>query len=86
MVEMHIKEQWNRLDPVTQRWLIENPGCVILPRTITAVFNKETAENSAVDQHGETVLTDEDRNFIQAKAREMKPATAGYRFFDAVGP
>ena len=64
---------------------MENPGCVIVPRTITAVFNKETTENSAVDQHGETVLTDEDRHFIQAKPREVKPATAGYRFFDAVG-
>jgi hypothetical protein len=85
MVEMHIKEQWNRLDPVTQQWFIENPGCVILPRTITAVFNKETAENAACDQHGGTVLTDEDRNFIQAKAHRTKPANSGYRFFDAVG-
>jgi hypothetical protein len=83
---MHIREQWNRLDPVTQRWFMENPGCVIVPRTITAVFNKETAENATLDQHGGTVLTDDDRQFIRAKAREVNPATAGYRFFDAVGP
>ena len=37
---MHIKEQWNRLDPATQQWLMDNPGCLVLPRTLSAIFNK----------------------------------------------
>ena len=37
MNEMNIKDQWDRLDPATQKWLIDNPGCLILPRTMTAI-------------------------------------------------
>ena len=71
---MHIKEQWNRLDPTTQQWLMNNPGCMVLPRTLTAIFNKATSENADVDMHGEAVLTEEDRDFIQVKAREAEAA------------
>ncbi|MDF9749987.1 hypothetical protein [Arthrobacter sp. ES3-54] len=88
MTNIHIKEQWNRLDPTTQQWLMDNPGCVVLPRTLTAIFNKETSENADVDMHGEAVLTDEDREFILVKAREAE-ATGGradYRFFDSAQP
>jgi hypothetical protein len=85
---MHIKEQWHRLAPTTQQWLIDNPGCMVLPRTLTTIFNKETSENADVDVHGETVLTDEDRDFIQAKAREATAtgAPSDFRFFDAAQP
>ena len=85
---MHIKEQWNRLDPTIQQWLMDNPGCMVLPRTLTAIFNKVTSENADVDMHGEAVLTDEDREFILAKAREAEAAggRADYRSFDAVQP
>jgi hypothetical protein len=85
---MHIKEQWNRLDPTTQQWLMDNPGCMVLPRTLTAIFNKETGENADAGVHGETVLTGEDRDFIQAKAREASSTALGpdYRFFDASQP
>lgn len=85
---MHIKEQWNRLDPATQQWLVDNPGCMVLPRTLTAIINKETGENADADVHGETVLTGEDRNFIQAKAREAaaRRTPSDYRFFDASQP
>jgi hypothetical protein len=85
---MHIKEQWNRLDPTIQQWLMDNPGCMVLPRTLTAIFNKETGENADADVHGETVLTDEDRDFIQAKAREATATgiPSDQRFFDAAQP
>jgi hypothetical protein len=86
---MHIKEQWNRLDPATQQWLMDNPGCLVLPRTLSAIFNKETGENADTDVHGETVLTGEDRDFIQAKAREAtasKAPSEDHRFFDASQP
>jgi antitoxin component of MazEF toxin-antitoxin module len=85
---MHIKEQWNRLDPTTQQWLMDNPGAMVLPRTLTAIFNNETGENADADVHGETVLTEEDRSFIQATAREATAAgtPADFRFFDATQP
>ncbi|MDQ0823273.1 hypothetical protein QFZ79_001015 [Arthrobacter sp. V4I6] len=67
---MHIKEQWHMLAPTTQQWLMDNPGCMILPRTLTSIFNKESSENAVVDVHGESVLTAEDRDFILAKSRE----------------
>jgi hypothetical protein len=85
---MHIKEQWNRLDPTTQQWLMDNPGCMVLPRTLTAIFNKETGENADVDMHGEAVLTYEDREFIKVKAREAEAAggLSDYRFLDSAQP
>lgn len=88
MTHMHIKEQWNRLDPTTQQWLMDNPGCMVLPRTLAAIFNKETSEKADTDMHGEAVLTEEDRQFIQAKAREAlgTGTPSDFRFFDAVQP
>lgn len=89
---MHIKEQWNRLDPATQQWLLDNPGTLVVPRTVTAAFNKETGENADVDLHGGTLLTEEDRDFIKAKAHAAKRArvakatsSSAPHFFDAVG-
>ena len=88
MTDIHIKEQWNRLDPTTQQWLMDNPGCMVLPRTLTAIFNKVTSENADVDMHGEAVLTDEDRKFILVKAREAEAAGGGAddRFLDPAQP
>jgi hypothetical protein len=71
---MHIREQRNRLDPTTQQWLIDNPGCMVLPRTLTAIINKETGEYADADVHGATVLSGDDRDFIQTKAREVTTA------------
>ncbi len=68
---MQIREQWDRLDPTIQQWIIDNPGCVILPRTMTARISMETGESGDGDQHGETVLSVEDRQFIQAKVGEI---------------
>lgn len=83
---MHIKEQWNRLDPATQQWLMDNPGCMILPRTLTTIVNAETSENADIDVHGETVLTEEDRDFIRAQAHKATGAPSDYRFSDATEP
>jgi len=77
---MHIKEQWNRLDPTTQQWLMDNPGCMVLPRTLTAIFNKETDDNGDIDTHGEAVLSAEVKEFIQGKAREAAGGLSDDRF------
>lgn len=68
---MNIKDNWDRLDPATQKWLIENPGCQILPRTITSIISKETGTAPATGRHGEMALSQEDHNFIRSKASRM---------------
>lgn len=69
---MNIKDHWDSLDSATQKWLIDNPGCQILPRTIATIISKETGEDLTGDQHGdqhgEKVLSQEDHEFIRSKA------------------
>ena len=65
---MNIKDHWDRLDTATQKWLVDNPGCQILPRTIATVVSQETGEDLTSGEHGETVLSQEDREFIRSKA------------------
>lgn len=62
---MNIKDHWDRLDPATQKWLMDNPGCQILPRTVTTVISKETGQDNEGGQHGEMVLSQEDHEFIR---------------------
>jgi hypothetical protein len=83
---MNIKDQWNRLDPATQKWLIEHPGCQILPRTITAIICSATGGTDDSDRHGETALSQEDRDFINAKANESRTGAPEYRFVDPAQP
>ena len=71
---MNIKDHWDGLDPATRKWLIDNPGCQILPRTITTVLSKETGEDLTNGPHGERVLSQEDHEFIRAKANENSDA------------
>lgn len=66
---MHIREFWTQLSPDTQQWLMDNPGSMIVPRTMTAIVNGETGENGAADIHGGTALTADDQVFIQGQAR-----------------
>jgi hypothetical protein len=33
---MTLKEEWDRLDSETRHWLLDNPGCPLVPNTITA--------------------------------------------------
>lgn len=71
---MHIRDYWDSLDPVTRKWLMENPGCQILPRTITAVISKSAGEDFGSGQHGETVLSQDDHEFIRSKVTAVSPA------------
>ncbi|MEK0154872.1 hypothetical protein [Arthrobacter oryzae] len=69
-MNMNIKDQWDRLDQTTQKWLIDNPGCRILPRTVTTIIAKATGEDPGSGQHGEMLLSQEDQEFIRSKANE----------------
>lgn len=88
MTTMHLEEHWHRLSAASKQWLIDNPGCVILPRTITAEINAESGEGADSDGHGETVLSQENIDFIRSKAHPEEPSMAQppYRFFDSVQP
>ncbi|MDE8585896.1 hypothetical protein [Arthrobacter sp. NQ4] len=88
MTSMHLEKYWHRLSPASKQWLLDNPGCVILPRTISAEINAESGEDADSDSHGETVLSPENIEFIRSRTRQEEPSPAQptYRFFDSVQP
>jgi alanyl-tRNA synthetase len=85
-MEMKIKDHWDRLSPGTQRWLTDNPGCLILPRTMTEEICQETGVRVDCDEHGQAMLSQEDLDFIRAKAEESQTPPPEHRFFDATQP
>ena len=75
-MEMDIRDNWDRLSPSTQQWLTDNPGCMILPRTITSIIRQETGGTADRDRHGTSLLSEADRDFItrQGTVRPAVPA------------
>jgi hypothetical protein len=88
MTDTRIREQWHRLPASVTQWLIDNPGCVILPRTLSAEISAATGEPLSVDPHGETTLHQEDIEFIRSKSHSggSEEPPPDYRFFDSVQP
>lgn len=64
---MNLKDRWGHLDHATRKWLIDNPGCQILPRTITAVIAKQSGESLPTGPHGEAAVSREDQAFIRSQ-------------------
>jgi hypothetical protein len=85
-MEMNVRDNWHRLSADTQRWFTENPGCVILPRTLVATIYEETGLDTDYDRHGQISLSQEDRGFIQAQAHPSPPTGPEHRFFEATRP
>jgi hypothetical protein len=65
---MGIEKLWDRLDAETRQWFTDNPGCVILPRSVVAAITKATGAEFEQDRHGETVLSPSDCDFIRSAA------------------
>lgn len=65
---MVIDKLWDRLEPETREWFINNPGCVILPRSVAAAVSKTTGVKLELNQHGESSLSAADCDFIQEAA------------------
>jgi hypothetical protein len=88
MTDTRIQDQWHRLPATVTQWLIDNPGCVILPRTLSAEISAATNEPLNEDPHGETTLSQQDIDFIRMKshAAETGHSDPGYKFFDSVQP
>ncbi|WP_427131708.1 hypothetical protein [Pseudarthrobacter sp. S9] len=63
-----MEQWWDQLDSVTRQWLVENPGCVILPRTVVHAISTAIHGDLGEDQHGQLELSDEDRQFIRSRA------------------
>ncbi|MDQ0824988.1 hypothetical protein QFZ60_001161 [Arthrobacter sp. B2I5] len=70
---MNLKDRWDNLDHATQKWLLDNPGCQVLPRTITSVISKECGEDLAIGQHGQALVSREDQDFIRSKMVNAHP-------------
>jgi hypothetical protein len=65
---MGIEELWDRLEPETRQWFVDNPGCKILPRAVVAMIDKTTGAHLQQDRHGESVLSPSDCDFIRTAA------------------
>lgn len=64
---MVMKDEWDRLDSQTRRWLVDNPGCMTVPRTVAALIMQNSAGPVEVDGHGQMLLSREDQDFIREK-------------------
>ncbi|WP_258804835.1 hypothetical protein [Pseudarthrobacter sp. NS4] len=85
---MTLKEEWDRLDSETRHWLLDNPGCVLVPNTITARIRQNSEKSIEIDEHGQMVLSREDLDFIRGKGTGLGAAHVNdnLRFFDATQP
>ncbi|WP_104044864.1 hypothetical protein [Arthrobacter sp. ZGTC412] len=63
---MVIDNLWDRLEPETRQWFVNNPGCIILPRSVGAAISKATGVLLEQDRHGETIVSPTDRDFLRA--------------------
>lgn len=84
---MNLKDEWDRLDSETRKWLLDNPGCLILPRTVSARISNDVHRHTERDQHGQIVLSRDDHAFLRDKAEAAgtihAPTATEYRFFDS---
>lgn len=71
---MGIDQLWDKLEPTTQRWLIDNPGCVILPRSVVAAIEKASGARLEQDRHGESALSPADHDFLRTAATDLQQA------------
>ncbi|MEV8150226.1 hypothetical protein AB0O52_19040 [Arthrobacter sp. NPDC080073] len=82
---MSLKDKWDRLDSKTRTWLLENPGCMTLPRALSSKISEDAHGDFECDPSGQVVLSPADHDFIREKAEAAGtirvPATE-YRFFD----
>ena len=87
---MSLRDEWDRLDLETRQWILDNPGCVILPRTVSEKISKDSTGEFDRDEHGEISLSREDLDFIREKAagagQDPAPAATEHRFFDTTQP
>jgi hypothetical protein len=85
---MTLKDEWDRLDAETRKWLLDNPGRVLVPNTLTTRIQQNTTKHIEVDGHGQMILSREDLDFIRDKRTGggAAPIPDELRFYDATQP
>ncbi len=85
---MTLAEEWDRLDSETRQWLLDNPGCVVVPRTVSARIREYAAGHIDVDLHGQMLLSREDLDFIRGKGAAVGAGEISeeLQFFDTTQP
>lgn len=58
---------WTRIDPTVQQWILGNPGCAVLPRTLVNRVEAGTGEALHKDQHGEHRYSGEELQFLRTR-------------------
>jgi hypothetical protein len=84
MISLQINNRWELLDGTTRKCLIDNRGCVSLPRTMVATILLATDGQDNESQHGEAPLSPEDRAFIQSQTTGPAAPDAGFRLGSAL--
>lgn len=82
---MSLKDEWDRLDSETRTWLLENPGCLVLPHALSIKMIKGADGDLERDPHGQVVLSQADYEFIREKAEAAgttRVPPTEYQFFD----
>ncbi len=85
---MTLNDEWDRLGSETRKWLLDNPGCVLVPHAVTAAIQHNSVGHIEVDGHGQMLLTREDLDFIREKGTGLGAGQPNdqFRFFDAAHP
>ena len=85
---MGLKDEWDRLDAETRKWLLDNPGCVLVPLAVTAAIRRVSAGHIDVDGHGQMILSREDLDLIREKGTGLgtRQPSDQFQFFDAAQP
>ena len=85
---MTLRDEWERLDSDTRKWLLDNAGCVLAPSTITAVVQQNSERHIDVDRHGQMILSREDLDFIREKGTAVGAGQVNeeFQFKDATQP
>ena len=76
MVQRPIEEWWSDVDPVIQQWFTENPGCLVLPRTVANTVCEVAGGHAEQDRHGRMELSARDREFIRTQVQVMSPSSS----------
>jgi hypothetical protein len=77
MRQQPIHEWWKDLDPATRQWFLENPGCMMVPRTVANVVHRIAGTGADQDRHGEMQLTQQDHDFIRTRIRSKETPVGG---------
>jgi hypothetical protein len=83
---MSIRSHWDDFDAGTRQWLMDHPGCLIVPRTLASVMNSGIVDPAVTDRHGQIRLTDDDAEFIRSRAHTAFAVEGINHSFDAVQP